>query len=209
MSDPYKDYPAFAEQLLEQHRNIERVLILIRLQVDSLRSIRGEQDLRLIERAVSYMAAFPSQVHGPREALLSATLVRNAPNNAPLCERLVHQKCMFTSLQSALLGNIRHAMAGSDRAYKLIKQDGISYCLLYADHIHSEEEDFLPSARRRLKEEDWEYIALEANAAFSADDYPELRSHDSLYEFLMSDANLGPSFYVGSGSDQVQVPGHF
>lgn len=183
---PARAYPAFAARLVDQHRNIERVLILIRLQVDSLHRVRDEGDLRLIESAIVYMAGFPSQVHNPHEGLLFARLVRCAPNTLLLCDRLVHQQCAISLLQSSLLAHIRQAKAGDERAYKLIKQDGVAYCLQCADHIHSEEADVLPSARRRLKPDDWDIVTREADETFSADGYPELKTRDSLYDFLMS-----------------------
>lgn len=189
-TDSPKAYPVFAEQLLDQHRNIERVLVLMRLQVDSLRRVNGDGDLQLIERAITYMAGFPSEVHDPREGLLFARLTRYAPNAAPLCDRLMHQQFTLSSLQSALLGNVRRAKAGDDRAYKLIKQDGVTYCLQYADHIHSEETDLLPTARRRLTRDDWQTLDQEASHAFRSDGYPELKTRDSLYDFLMSGESL-------------------
>jgi hemerythrin-like domain-containing protein len=179
-------YPAFATQLLEQHRNIERVLILIRLQVDSLRPVNGARDLHLIDRAITYMSGFPSQVHDPSEDLLLDRLVQRAPASAPLCERLAQQQDTFSAVQSALLGHVRRARSGDDRAHKSVREAGVAYCLQYADHIHSEETDMLPAARHKLTRDDWEDVGRQANYTFAGDVHPELKTHDSLYDFLMA-----------------------
>jgi hemerythrin-like domain-containing protein len=84
------------------------------------------------------------------------------------------------------LSYIRRAETGDDRAYKLVKQSGIDYCLQFADHIHGEEADMLPSARRRLTPEDWDSVDRQTADEFGDDTWPELRSHDSIYEFLMA-----------------------
>ncbi|MFI4921161.1 MAG: hemerythrin domain-containing protein, partial [Gammaproteobacteria bacterium] len=141
--------PEFAARLLEQHRNIERVLVLIRLQVDTLHVTNRVRDLRFIDRAVTYMTGFPARVHDRSEDFLFTRLTERSPPCASLCDRLARQQSAFSTLSSSLLGHLRQAQAGDDRAYRLVKQNGIDYCLQYADHIHCEEADMLPSARRR------------------------------------------------------------
>ena len=187
-----KDGPEFAVRLMEQHRNIERVLVLIRLQVDSLHAGNRARDLQFIDRAVVYMMGFPTLVHDPSEEILLTRLTQRSPTCAGLCERLSKQQNAFSTLSSSLLGYLRRAQAGDDRAYKLVKQSGIDYCLQYADHIHSEEADMLPSARRRLTPEDWDSISRQTTEEFGDGTCPELRSHDSIYDFLMAgEANHG------------------
>ncbi|HEY4128689.1 MAG TPA: hemerythrin domain-containing protein [Gammaproteobacteria bacterium] len=181
--------PEFATRILEQHRNIERVLILIRLQVDSLHTSNRVKDLRFIDRAVVYMTGFPTLVHDPSEEFLFTRLVLRSPACACLCDRLTRQQSAFSTLSSSLLGHLRRAQAGDDCAYKSVKQSGIDYCLQYADHIHSEETDMLPSARRRLSREDWDSVDQQATEALGNDTWPELRSHDSIYDFLMAGEN--------------------
>lgn len=181
----HRAYPAFAEKLLEQHRNIERVLILIRLQVDSLHSLNDARDLRLIDRAVVYLGQFPALVHDPSEEFLYTKLVERSPTYAPLCARLSRQQTLFSTLNLNLLEHLKRAQGGDDRAYKMVKESGITYCSQYADHIHVEEADLLPSTRRRLTHEDWACVSRQAGDAFGADDCPELKTHDSLYDFLI------------------------
>jgi hemerythrin-like domain-containing protein len=171
---------------MEEHRNMERVLILIRLQVDSLRPVNSVRDLRLIDRAIAYMDGFPSQVHDPSEELLFTRLVERAPNCAPLCGRLAQQQNGFSLAQSTLLEHIKRAKAGVNRAHKQVQESGVFYCMQYADHIYSEETDMLPSARRRLTPEDWEAVNRQADYTFRRGDHEELKTHDSLYEFLMA-----------------------
>lgn len=184
--EPSKADPEFAARLVEQHRNIERVLILIRLQMDTLHTVNRIRDLRFIDRAVVYMAGFPAKVHDPSERFLYTRLVQRSPGCTGLCDRLSKQQGVFSTLSSSLLGHLRLAQAGDDRAYKAVKQSGIDYCLQYADHIYSEETDMLPSARRQLTRDDWDSVDRQATDTIDHDSYPELTAHDSMYDFLMA-----------------------
>jgi branched-chain amino acid transport system ATP-binding protein len=166
------------------------VLILIRLQVDSLHVTNRARDLRFLERAITYMTGFPTCVHDRGEDFLFTRLTLRSPTCAPLCDRLARQQNSFSALGSSVLSHIRQAQAGDDRAFKLVKHSGVDYCLQYADHIHSEETDMLPSARRRLTPEDWHDVSRQAADACDPALWPELRAHDSLYEFLMSGETL-------------------
>lgn len=178
--------PLFAAKLVEQHRNIERVLILIRLQVDSLRPLNSERDLSLIDNALAYMAGFPTEIHDPSEDILFDHLVMRAPSAATLRTYLLKQQGSLSHLQSALQRHVKQARAGDLEGHAQIKHSGVAYCLEYADHIHNEEKDLLPSARRALLPEDWDRVDRQVAEKLPHESYPALKSQDSLYDFLTS-----------------------
>jgi hemerythrin-like domain-containing protein len=165
---------------------MERVLSLIRLQVDSLRHTADKPNLYLLGNAVRYMQAFPSQVHDAIEELLYLRLVERQPAAAPMCSKISKQRRTFAKMQSELSRNIDQAQTGDSHALVMLKHSGVVYCLEYADHIRLEEYGVLPKAERAFGIADWQTLSQEADKSSHRGDYPELRRSDNLYDFLMS-----------------------
>lgn len=179
-------YKRLVTDIVEQHRNMERVLSLIRLQVDSLRSTGDKPSLHLLRNAVRYMEAFPSKVHDAIEEVLYLRLVERQPAAVPLCSRISRQRRIFDHMQSELGRNIDRAQTGDPHTLAMLKHSGVVYCLEYADHMRMEEYGVLPRAERAFGIEDWQTLSQEADKPSHRGDYPELRRSDNLYDFLMS-----------------------
>jgi hemerythrin-like domain-containing protein len=175
-----------AADIIEQHRNMERVLLLIRLQVDSLRHTHDRPGLHLLGNAIRYMEGFPTHVHDPVEEMLFAKLCERLPTAAPLCTRLSRQRNSFFQLQSALNRHVEEAKDGDPHAIVMLKHAGVAYCLEYADHIRVEEHHVLPNAESALDLADWRSLDREAGNTSGVHQYPELKRYDNLYDFLMS-----------------------
>jgi hemerythrin-like domain-containing protein len=177
--------PPYLERLREQHRNIERVLTLIRLKADSLRPTGGA-DLRLLAHAVAYMEGFPTQVHEPSEDLVCERLLSRAASSGLLLDRLARQRREFLGMEAELSREIHRARGGDPDAYPRMREAALAYCYRCAAHIYVEETELFRRARHALDESDWEELQREQERRFSQPTYPELRSYDSLYEFLMA-----------------------
>jgi hemerythrin-like domain-containing protein len=179
-----RDYPAFAAQLRDQHRNVERVLTFIRIQADLPRI---QIDLRLLDNAVAYMEGFPTHVHEPSEDLVSERLLVRMPNSAGLLERLTKQRQEFMRMESGLRRDIHRVQDGESDAYHEMREAALLYCYKCAAHIYVEETELFSRAENVLQEEDWRQIRQEQARRFAQPIYPELKSQDSLYDFLMSE----------------------
>jgi hemerythrin-like domain-containing protein len=177
----------FAAQLVEQHRNIERVLTFIRIQADLPPDGTG-LDLQLLDNAVAYMEGFPTHVHEPCEELICERFLARVPHAASLMERLTKQRHEFMRMESALRSGIHRAQEGAPQAYPRIREAALVYCYKCAAHIYVEETELFSRAGRVLLAEDWKEITEEQERRFAQSTYPELMSQDSLYDFLMGES---------------------
>jgi len=186
---PGRAPPAFATQLRDQHRNVERVLTFIRIQSDLPRS---QVDLRLLDNAVAYMEGFPTQVHEPSEDLVSDRLLVRMPSAAGLLDRLAKQRQVFMLMESDLRRDIHRVQQGDFQAYPELREAALMYCYKCAAHIYVEETELFSRAEHLLQEEDWRQIHQEQERRFAQPIYPELKSQDSLYDFLMMGESSKP-----------------
>lgn len=175
------------QALSDAHRNMERVLMLIRFQVDSLQPEKDESGLILLRNALGYMHNFPGVIHHPTEEIIYSRLTQLAPDTVPLCAKLREQHRLFGQQETSLLHHIRNAQIGELWAYRLVKETAISYCQEHALHIVSEDDDVLPQAVKCLRPEDWRDVAsrceTELDPVFGRD---MLQHYESLYDYLMS-----------------------
>jgi hemerythrin-like domain-containing protein len=174
--------------LTETHRNMERVLMLMRFQLDSLKAYNHAAAYILLGNAVGYMHRYPSLVHHPIEELISAKLVRYAPETSTLCSRINDQHRRFAATEIALLGDVRAAHTRDGEGWRNIKDTGIAYCLEHANHIRMEESELFPLATRWLKGADWHEIGGKFKSVMDPlFDSSELSRYDSLYDYLMAE----------------------
>jgi len=140
-----------ARDLIDAHRNMERVLTLIQLQVDSLRPGADAEGFLLLGNAVGYMRNYPGVIHHPTEELIFRRLIKQAPETSLLCAKLHDQHELFSDQESLLLNRIRSAQGGDLNACRDIKRVGSAYCAEHANHIRLEELDMFPQAIKWLK----------------------------------------------------------
>jgi|GEM_PF-4341831 len=176
-----QDVPPCVARLRDQHRNIERVLTFIRIQADLPRL---QIDLRLLDNAVAYMEGFPTRVHEPCEDLVCERLLARMPNSGALLERLNTQRRDFMRMESALRRDIKRMQDGDAHAHPRMREAALAYCYKLAAHIYVEETELFSRADRLFRDEEWEQLGEEQERRFAQTRYPELRSQDSLYDFL-------------------------
>lgn len=70
---------------------MERVLTLIRFQLDSFTGLADIQGLALLHTAFGYMRGFPGLAHHPAEEILLARLPGHRADSAAACEKLTQQ----------------------------------------------------------------------------------------------------------------------
>jgi hemerythrin-like domain-containing protein len=181
-----------ARDLIDAHRNMERVLTLIQLQVDSLKPGADAEGFQLLGNAVGYMRNYPGVIHHPTEELIFGKLVMNAPDTRLLCVRLHDQHENFREQEEVLLRRIRNAQAGDLDACRDIRRIGTAYCAEHANHIRSEELDMFPQAIKWLNAYDWDQIGESARLIIDPTlGRNDLKQYDNLYDYLM---NAGRNF---------------
>lgn len=174
--------------LSNAHRKMERVLTLIRLQLDMLRTTSSMPGFTLLKNAIGYMRNYPGIAHHPMEEIIFARLAEHAPEARKLCVSLQDQHNDFGRTESALLGHIRSAKSGNPAARQHLLQAGVAYCATHAGHIRSEENEAFPLAIKCLPEVEWRKIGdLAVRLIAPLPSEGALDSYESLYDYLMAE----------------------
>lgn len=174
------------QSLTADHRNMERVLTLIRLKLDVLRQA-DEADFQLLGNAIGYMQSYPGVSHHPAEDVIIAALVGHSPESRGFCTQLSDQHRRFGRWEITLLHNLRGAQAGEPQACRDVQDMGVAYCVEHASHIRNEEVELFPRAMRWLSFGDWEKVADHSRAALDpVFARKELQRFDNLHDYLMA-----------------------
>lgn len=181
-------------KLTDGHRNMERVLTLIRFQLDALET--GEQDassLRVLNNAMVYMHDYPGVNHHPVEEMIFGKLVGYAAEHGTVCAQLTGQHRSFGERETSLLQHIGKARSGNDMSRHHVRDLAIAYCADHSSHIRSEEVDVFPGAQRWLTPLDWQECNRHARETINPDvERHELKRYDNIYDRLMKeDAGAG------------------
>ena len=184
--------------LTDGHRNMERVLTLVRLQLDSIRDdVADGADFRLLGNAVVYMRDYPGVNHHPVEEMIFQKLTGYSPEHGVACTQLAGQHRSFGERESGLLHHIRRASPGDEMARRHVKDLGTAYCADHSSHIRAEEAELFPGAVRWLTPLDWQEVARRSRDTIDpALKERELKRYDNLYDRLMAE---------DGGSDHAQA----
>lgn len=165
---------------------MERVLTLIRMQVDSLQEGQDSAGFLLLSNAIGYMRDFPGVIHHPVEDLIFTRLVQHAPEIRAVCARLHDQHLNFRRREATLLRRIRSAQDGDAEACREVKRIGTAYCTEHANHIRSEEVEVFPQAEHWLEASDWAEIREQSKLITDPLQDRDLQQFDNLYDYLMT-----------------------
>jgi hemerythrin-like domain-containing protein len=175
------------QSLCDEHRNIERVLLLIRFQAECLQGTHDLQGFELLTNAIGYLHNYPGVTHHPCEEIMLARLPSLHPASTRICDQVKQQHKTFANQESAMLQLIRKAQAGDTDACTRLKQIGIEYCKEQAEHITSEESELFPLAGEYLSDKDWEDISERSKSVIDpVFGQGALQHYESLYDYLMS-----------------------
>lgn len=175
------------QSLTAAHRNMERVLTLIHLKLDTLPVVQVETEFQLLSNAIGYMQDYPGVSHHPTEDIIAVKLAGRAPEHRGLCTQISDQHQRFSRWEVMMLHRLRGARAGDVEARREVQAIGKAYCLEQASHIHTEEREFFPRALQHLSAEDWETVADHSRTALDpVFARKELKRFDNLHDYLMS-----------------------
>lgn len=178
--------------LSNEHRNIEMVLGLIRLNIRFL-SPKDKDALQLLTNAIGYMQNYPALVHDAKDKLLAEKLLRRDPSMAEACNKLRDLRQRFRDQELEMLRLLWRVRAGSHEACERLKQTAGDYCTRHADYIRTEEQLVLPAAVDSLPDADWREIAERfgsvADPLFGA---RVVHNKEALYDRLMAMGERNP-----------------
>jgi hemerythrin-like domain-containing protein len=153
------------DALVQEHRNIARLLDLLEKQLD-LFAKAAKPDYDLMLQIVEYFRSFPDLYHHPKEDLVFRRLAKRQPEVAAKFGDLEaeHRHC------SDRLGDFAQAVvvtllqAKTPKTFVGIARDFIDN---ERRHMAAEEKELFPAAIRHLTDEDW--VEIDARSARFAD----------------------------------------
>jgi hemerythrin-like domain-containing protein len=144
-------------KLRQEHADMRRIIILIRLQLDLLER-HAEPDLILLTNALYYMRKFPSVVHHPKEELIfEKLLLRGAPVQKEV-EQLHQQHQEIYALEDNLIELALAMQKGDSQAQARLLEFGRHYLAIQSLHAETEERVLFPEAQHSLRAQDWKEI---------------------------------------------------
>lgn len=177
-----------SERLVQDHRNIIRVLTLMKLQCDFLR-VDDQDALTLLSNAANYLIHFPGLLHHPLEELVFEEVVERDPAAAALLKQLKDEHMALAADAANLVARVGLLqLKAADGRDELCQVSG-EFIVAYDRHIHFEEKEILPLAEQKLSAQKWKEIG----AKLSSNEDPlfgrkSLEIYDSLYDALMTNA---------------------
>lgn len=177
------------ESLTHTHRMMERVLILIRLQIALLQPGDDDKGFLLLSNALGYLHDYPGVVHHPAEEILFDHLLRYAPDSRVLCQNLREQHREFARQEASLLQHIERARSGDLGSCWRIEEIGIAYCAEHADHILKEETEAFPQAVDHVPPDAWRAIGKQTlQAVDPLGDREPFGNLEDLYDYFAAAA---------------------
>jgi hemerythrin-like domain-containing protein len=177
--------------LKSEHRSISAVLHGLKQLARDAQDARTRPDFKVFRAMLRYIDEYPERLHHPKEdEHLFARVERRVPEAGPLIAELkaehVRGNGLVRELERAL---ILFEDAWPDGARQFLEAVD-AYADFHWKHMRKEEDELLPLAERRLKDDDWK--AIDAAFAANADPIAGMRERD--FEQLFSRiVNLAPA----------------
>jgi hemerythrin-like domain-containing protein len=143
----------------DEHRSLAAVLHGLLFLVREIRERGAAPDHALFSAMIYYIDAFPERYHHPKEDEYLFKLLRvRAPETAPLLDELheehAQSKRLIRDIEQAL---IRYR-EGGESEFAGFAEAVDAYATFHWSHMRKEEQQVLPTARKKLTAGDWEAI---------------------------------------------------
>ena len=176
------------QRLIQDHHNIERVLMLMRMQLDFLREADGK-GLALLTNAANYLIHYPGLLHHPLEELMFERVVANEASTQGVLAQLRREHAALAADACDLVARIGLQQMGGGDGREALRSAGCEYVLSYDRHMRYEEREVFPLAGDFLSAQQWDEIG--AKLVYNHDPLfsPEsLALYDNLFDALMGEA---------------------
>ncbi len=153
-------------QLARDHRNMERLLVLIERQMDAHRG-GAALDIDLPRNILDYILNYPDRVHHPKEDLIFERLRRIDPEGAAVVADVLGEHPALRQATECFASTLRNVAHDAEIPRDWFEAIARNYIGKTRAHMHQEEKVFFPRALARLKYDDWR--AIDAAGAAPAD----------------------------------------
>ncbi len=146
------------EKLIQDHRNLERVLEVLSTQLD--RFFAGEEsDFDLKIELMDYIETFADQGHHPLEELIFGVARERAGERGEVLDRLSQQHRDLVQLTRQFRRSLENILQDGMMTRDELETQGREYIALQRQHIDLEENEVFPLLEEVLTEEDWAEVA--------------------------------------------------
>jgi hemerythrin-like domain-containing protein len=183
--------PKAIEQLQIDHRNMTRLLALLRRELDAYRS-GGELDFDLLNGIMDYTLNYPDLCHHPAENLIYERMIARDPQAKSTVGDLLKEHAHLGELTRKLAAALQNIARDSEIPRSWFENIVEDYLSSNERHIAGEEKTFFPQAALALRPEDW--AAIEASDASAGGKQDPLfggkvaKDYRALYERIMRSA---------------------
>ena len=163
-----------------------------------------ERYFDVLRAMLFYIDEFPERMHHPKESdVLFPKLARAMPELMPLIRRLESDHMAGEGRVRALQHDLlAWELIGESRREAFVDA-AHRYARFYQEHMHVEETQVLPVARRSLSAADW----AELDKAFSMDRDPLAGgAHDPVYDRLFARILMSAPAPIGVGPEMAVQP---
>ncbi len=146
------------EKLKRDHRNLERILDLLTLELD--RFFAGEAsnfDLKI--ELMEYIETYADQVHHPLENLIYDLALTKGGEQNELLQRLCQQHSQLIQLTRTFRHSLENILQDGMMARAELEVQGREYIALQHQHIDLEENEAFPYLEQALSDADWAQIS--------------------------------------------------
>ncbi len=177
--------PSLVDELLQEHREIRRVLKVVASQLDTLQS-DAEADWALVGEAMDYLTRYPDLFHHGCEEVLFRHLHRHDPESREFVADLGREHGLLRELGLTFLALSEEATQGGDVQPAALESAGRRYLVMQERHMRKEEQTVFPRLREALPAEVWEDIRedLQHMPGWRLDRGGTLRQFDALRAHL-------------------------
>jgi len=153
---------AIIDRLREEHRNIEKVLLVLEQELDVFD--RSEPpDYEVLQAVIRYFQDYPDRCHHPKEDMVFEALKARDPAVAETIGDLEAEHQEETKRLQRLAQALENILTGGE----LLRQnfDAIvrNFVAHERDHIEKEERALFPAAIKALQPDDWTKIEARLN----------------------------------------------
>lgn len=179
--------PEAIQIIKDEHLAISAVLYSLRYLVKEMRK-GSAPNFPLLKAILDYIVSYPDRWHHPKEDKYLFAAVRRRTREADkLIERLEREHSLGYPMVEELKHDLIAFQNGDPEARERFYATADRYAELEWEHLHTEEEVFMPIAERVLTAEDW----AEIHTAFRENDNPLFgikpkEEAESLYQKILS-----------------------
>ena len=145
------------EKLGRDHKNLERILELLTLQLDHFFAGR-ESDFDLKIELLEYLETYADLGHHPLEDVIFTVGKKRFGDKVELLERLQSQHNDLTRLTRKFRQSLENILQGGVMTREELETEGREFVALQRLHLDLEENEVFPMLDRLLTDEDWAEI---------------------------------------------------